>query len=446
MNRIFAMALLILVVGAAGGVLAADGAESLEHWAQRAPIKFPADGENRLVEFPLTNEIFHYAKSDLSDLRVAVDETDEKVGYVLRRAADGGQRETYLARLYNRTYLEGRQSAVTADFTQKALKDHLDIITAGDNFRRKTKLEGSDDEKDWQTIREGAYLIKVRDDQHYQDAYEKYTVYFSPNNWRYLRVTVFNDPEDRGPVEIREIRAWRYIERPPETVPVAVANRSLAAIDNGTEIVFDLGYSNLPLHALKLDFAEPDFFRRIRISGRQTKDSVLSVPVESGPPREKKVETPWQHVAVEAIYRFSTGGNADESLEINLEGCRYRYLRLHIDNGGDPPLQLREASFSRLATFAAFQPKFKGTYFLYFGNHQAETPSYDLGHYDERLRRNGVIQAGLGPVEKLTHDEKKIRPWSEQHEAILWFALLAVVGVLGLLIFRQFKGAPKEED
>lgn len=426
--------------------LAAADWEKTESPRRSAAVlaRMPSKG---VVQARITPEVFDLARPDLADLRVA-SEPGGETPYVLRFAKGKTYKTALPVKLYNRTYRANRRSSVTIDFGSGIMKNRIEVATPGTNFRRKVFIEGSDDGKIWEAVREGAFLFRIASDAA-RGGYDKKKISLPDNNQRYLRITVFNAPDDPRRIEVQSVKAWRVIKELAETVAVDIAGSSTEQDKNRNEtyVYLDLGYRNLPLHELRLNFSDANFFRRISISGRNRKKRTITTPVEDGPPREKVVDESWASVTRGAIYRYSSGAAADEALSLNVKGAKYRYLRITIQNGDDPPLRYTGASVDRLVHRVVFQPKDEGNHFLYFGHPGTGRPSYDLKHYVGRLRAEGVAEAALSesmPNPFYTVKEK-MPPWSEKFKWLIWLALLAVFALLGSMVYRQIKGSTESQ-
>ncbi|MFC1671543.1 DUF3999 family protein [Planctomycetota bacterium] len=441
-RRTYAVTVTIILL--AGATCAAAGMKVGE-WSHRAPIDIEKMPPGGVVETAVTPEVFDAARSDLADLRVGSAAGDEGA-YVLRRAQGTSHRTPLDVKLYNRTYVAGKQSSVTIDFGSAVMKNRIDVETPGTNFRRRVVVEGSDDGAKWQTVRDGAFLFRVQAGAGGGE-YDKRSVTLSDNNQRYLRVTVFNGGDDPDRVEVKDVKARRLVRVLPETVPVVVAGSEVKQDEKKrcTYVTLDLGYRNLPLHDLTLRFADGNFFRRVSVEGRNRTERIVKTRVEDGPAREKTVPEPWNRIRGGVLYRYATGGGADEELTLGITGTAYRYLRIEIQNGDDPPLQFQSASANRLVHYLVFPPQADGAHFLYLGNPDARSPRYDLSHYVDRLRGEGVTPASLGAMTANPHyrAEGPTIPWSEQFQWVIWLALLAVFGVLALLLHRQIRDGGK---
>ena len=410
-------------------------------WSHRVSITVPDDCGKGLIELPLSPTAFELAQQSLADLRVT-DGAGVEIGYVVRIADSKAATVPLPVTLYNRAYLPGKQSSVTADFGLQVLKNRIRVVTAGANFRRRLMIEGSDDGEAWQRIREDAFLFRIPKTSA-SKAYDRNIVELPDNRQRYLRLTVFNAADDPERVEIEEVGASRQVAEPPETELVP-GPTTIKQEKSETVIGIDLAWQNMPLYDLKLAFRDDNFFRRVSVLGRNAEQRVIRVSREEGAPVSRTVEEPWTPITNGAIYRYSAGGSVDESQILPLSGAKYRYLQVRIENGDDAPLLRFNGADLRLITYyVAFQSKGARDYFLYLGNPKAGYPSYDIAHYMNRLRSEGVIRpASWSLSPNPDYGAREVIPWSERHKWILWAALLAVGAVLGFLVYRQVKSAP----
>lgn len=444
-TRVVVILVILAMCGGASFALAGEPEPFMAKWSHFAEIRMEQTPGQGIVEVELTPDVFDFARPDLADLRVVA--AAEHVGYVLR-SAEGRVSEVPLSvKLFNRTYAPGKQSSVTVAFGQRVLKNRVRVVTPGTNFRRKAMVEGSDDGQNWQRIVEDVFLFRIAGGPA-GAPYDRSVVALPDNNQRYLRVTVYNGTDDPGRIEIQDVKASRLVRTPPQTARVPIVGSEAIEEERGTEITLDLGYRHLPIHEIELRFSDPNFFRRVLVSGRDRKERIVRTPVEDAPAHEKKVEEPWRHITGGVIYRYSSRGLQDQSLVLSIRGARYRYLRVRVANADDAPLHYQGASVTRLVHYAVFQPEASTRYSLYFGNVEAQKPSYDIRHYIDRLRAEGVHQGALGKaMENPTFGQPEpAAPWSERHKELLWLALLAAVAVLALLIYRMARSAPARAD
>jgi len=412
-------------------------------WSHRARIETTAPVGKGLVEVALSPEVSDLTRPNRSDLR-ALDESGKEIPYVLRMDTGKIESRALPVTLLNRTHIPGQQSSVTADFGGKVLKNRIRIVTPGTNFRRRVMVQGADDGVSWEVVRDGSLIFRIADETGKGAAYERDSIKLPDNDWRYLRITVQNGPDDPEVVEIGNVTATSVLRTPPDTTAVPIVSSKLEEKSRGTEIVLDLGFRNLPLYGLDLNFSDANFARGMEILGRNETEITLRTPVEDSPAHTRKVAAPWTPVCRGTIYRYSSGAGDEESLSFDIQPARYRYLLIRIQNRDDQPLTFTGVQVTRLAEYVEFQPKGSGNLFLYFGNLQAQAPEYDLGKYIGKLRAEGITRAGLGnPEPNPVGPTKKDLPWSERYRFIMWIALVAAMAVLGWMVLSLVRRAPK---
>jgi hypothetical protein len=420
---------------------AAEETVQMAEWSHRADVQLAGEPEAGLAEVPLPPEVLDIARSDLADLRL-VDAAGRQTPHTVRVARGSTRRVELRADLLNRTYRPGESSSATVDFGREVLKNRLEVDTPGTDFRRRVQVEASDDARSWQVARAAAFLFRISRPH----GYEKNEVAIPENDQRYLRITVYNASDDPERVQIRSVRAWQRTHTPAaevllETVRTEVIQQRE---DRRTDITLDLGHRNLPLARLELDFVDANFFRRAEVFGRERLQEVVETPREQAPPVRETREAPWRYITAALLYRYSAGDRADESLTVDLDPAQYRYVQVRVHNQDNPPLALRAARVTRFETYLAFEPRGPGGYTLCLGNPEARKPLYDLPRYADRLRRQGIVGATVGPLQPnpLYGEGGEGPPWSERHRGIIWIALLVAGLVLGLLIYRETKRAP----
>jgi len=433
---------LILLAGAA------RGADNLAQWPRMAVLELPAKAPAGLVEAPLPPEVLAAARADLADLRL-VGPAGTPVPYVLRiDQGTSGQAISYRPqRLYNPVFVAGQTSSVTVDFGNHAARSRVDVDTPGTNFRRRVTVEASADGTAWQTLVKTAWLFRIA---YAIGTYNKNTIALPDNDFRFLRLTVFNAPDDPEQLPIRDVLAW-YVRS--TAAPLAdVPSRSVTTTENAklkaTEIEVDLGYENLPLAEVTPAFADANFLRRVEVLGRNARTRILTEPVENAPPRTREIEEPWNTLTIGSVYRLPAGAGQDSTSGLTLAADGPgRYLLLRIYNGDDAPLKFTGLKVRRYQKYLGFRPEAIGAYKLYLGNSAAVRPQYDLENYAARLRTEGLTTAALGPVVANPQFAVAVTtiPWSERYAWLLWVALLAVGAVLGILVLRQARSARQPE-
>lgn len=411
-----------------------------EDWEFIAPVTLhlTAEASAGIIEMSLSPEIMDRSRPDLGDVRI-IGKDGREVPYVLERTRAVSKTEEFPGRVYNRTFVPGKSSSATADLGRQVRKNRVRVVTEGSNFRRQVMIEGSDNCRNWQTVRRGAFLFRIGASGNTE--YEKDTVSIPDNDMRYFRVTVLNGADDPDQVKITEVLVRHHAVEPARICPVQIAGTSVEQKDRHTILEFDLRYRHMPLRDLKLSFKDANFFRCVRICGRQKKTSIMKHAVEDAKALERRVPEPWTLIRTGAIFRYSGEEGDESSLTIDLSGSSHRYIRVEIANEDNTPLAFTGAEASRHMCLVCFPFQAEGKPRLFFGSPKARFPQYDISHYAERLASKGINAAVAGKAIKNPVFEKTRAPtpWSEKHPVILWVALLAGVVVLGVLVASQMR-------
>ena len=420
--------------------LAAD--PGLSEWSHVSELPVPTKPAQGLVEVALTPELFAIARPDQGDLRLTTP-SGQTVPYVLHTDRGvAGRSVSYTTQLLNPVFVPHQHSTVTVDFGSRAKRTRVDVDTPGTNFRRKVMVEASQDNESWQVLLKTAWLFRIA---YATGSYSKNEIALPENDFRYLRITVFNAPDDPEQINIQQVQAWYSKSEPPKTVDVAT--RSVAVTNDAklkaTLIDVDLGHENLPLDSATFSFDDPSFLRRVEVLGRNRLTYTVSEPVENSQPRFRQYDEPWTPITGGTLYRLPAGENEAPSVDLHvLLSGQYRYLQVRIYNGDDVPLKFGGLQIRRIPHTLAFQPEVAGTYRLYCGNASAPDVHYDLVNFADRLRAQGVVEATLGAVtpNPLFAVETKVIPWSERYAWLLWGTLIVVLVGLGALVIRQARG------
>ncbi len=368
--------------------------------------------------------MYEAARSDLGDLRI-LDPRGEPVPYTVDRGLLGPQPERR-PRVRNRGIVRGGPATAVLDFGGKTGKERLSLRLSGDNFRRRVRVEGSDDGRDWTLLTdEGwAFAIPGPDPTRFE------TVALPENDFALLRVTVHPGPRERERVSIED--AWLPAgERRARRVEVVAPRWSRADEPRSREtwLTLDLGARHQPYQAVDLEIEEERFLREARLDERE--DPPLRVS-DSIAPAER-----WTPAGQGVVYRLEDGGERRESLRIEASG-RARVLRLRIRNRDDRPLRVTGVGVVVPVERLLFEAPREGGYTLTYGAADLRVPAYDLAQtLDEDP---DALPAELGPPVR-REVVADVLPWTERHPVLLWVGLFVVVVALGALTWRALRSA-----
>jgi hypothetical protein len=126
-----------------------------------------------------------------------------------------------------------------------------------------------------------------------------------------------------------------------------------------------------------------------------------------------------------------------EDLALSLGGIHSPRYKLTVANGDDPPLHILGVQVFSMERRVYFDPRGNSILRLYYGDDHLAAPLYDYAKLFQEPEPEAAPRAELGPG---THNfaytgRPDERPWTDQHPAVLWTAMiLAVAGLAGVAL------------
>lgn len=408
-----------------------------QEWGWKTTVA-TGPGTAGMVALPLDEAIYDRMLTPPHDLRL-VNKNNALVPHVVQcgRTTAASRMVARPVRIINRTYEPKRFSRAVLDFGEKAVKNRLKIDLSGENYRRRATIEGGDDGTAWEIIAENNFLFDI----HVPGQAQRVdTLAFPDNNFRYVRLTVENMPDDPDRVEI--FGASAFYEAPvgrPQLARVEVAERNIEQ-DQRTNAIFvivDLGFRNLPLQTVRLDVGNSRFERAYVIEGRNSKRHKIYRRAEEAW-RAEEVETPWSSVSLGNFYRREDQGKIWEATEAVIPHAAYRYLRVTIQNRDDSPLEIRDVTVKRRTCALLFDAPPGAQYTLYGGNSAAGAPAYDFARLVPGLDIATLPQLTHGVIETLRPEEPQV-PWSERYGYLITAGVVVAVILMLAIILPVLK-------
>ena len=395
------------------------------------------------VRIAIPPEVFNESQATLDDLRV-IDENRRLVPHVIHwgRVKETQHLEWQPARLLNETFVPGKYATVTADFGEMTEKNHIMVSLSGQNYRRQALLEGSHDSRVWEVVAEAVWLFDVSLPG---KNFKVDAIKFPTNNFRYLRLTVYNMTDDPRRITIETVKsAFQRTEMEKELVSVPVKQMVVSHDEkkNQTVIEVDLGFRHLPVANLQFESSTSYFYRGYELLGRnESKERVPRKTETKWDTIEREV--PWRSIDRGVLYRIQHKQKVSELLRVENINAPYRFLKICIYNGDNPPLKIDKISLYRRDTSLVFQVQSGQVYTLIGGNPKTGGANYDLARSIQGVDEFKLPVVSLGASIPIPHKEKMV-PWTERHGTLLWTILvLAVIGML-ILIVRSLKKLPSK--
>ena len=406
-------------------------------WTWQRPVTSTYE-EQTYLSLTLDWAVVDESRSDLNDLRL-IDQNTRLVPFSLIREGSAARIEPRWrdATLINKTFKANNYERFVLDLKEPVLKNLLEVSLSGTNFGRRALLEGSSDSVQWETLLEKAWLFRV---ERFSKTFRVDRLSFPDNNFRYLRLTVYQMPDDPRRFEVETARVG-LLEVPslPET-PLTLKSQTplLDEEEKTSGVELDVGSRHLPLATLELDFGDTFFHRAYELYGRYSLVETQKRTTETGFNMAER-DTPWRYLKQGVLYRVRDGETVSQHTAIKELNCSFRYLKLVLRDDDDRPLEIKNVTLKRypLARMVfAYQPG--QNYRLIGGNPEAAAPRFDLARSLPDLKKHDLASAELGSRQILASAVER-PPWSERNAWLVWVALILAVTALSFLVKREIK-------
>jgi hypothetical protein len=296
----------------------------------------------------------------------------------------------------------------------------IEILTKGDDFRRRARIEGGDNGEDWRLLSED-WLVRflVRD----RPSVDSKRVTYPPCRYRYLRVRVLADlskPDDFP--EISSISVFHTVDVPGEyrTLPAVLGPREAdkTPYGPGSAWSIDLSADSVPCEMLSLAIDDDTFARHYDLES-----------IEPGGGTRIITEGELRRLP----------GSKHEAIEIHFAETTAHVLKLRVTDYRNPPLDLRSVQYTapaREVIFARGQD-LGWPLRLYVGNPRAAEPHYDFAAGLAEVVSPAPDRAAIGPQAANPTYRPEPKPWTERWPWVIYVVLgtasLVLLILLGLL-------------
>jgi hypothetical protein len=423
MKRVRILGVFLMVLAVSVGTVHAAGApdieaETLTAWEWYQDVTWEPAEAPRWVDFVLPPTVFDKTRLDLGDLRL-YDSKGQAVPYALRVRRAKDEQRPLKAREFNRVTRPDRTAELSLDLGENPGEHNaLRVLMPGKDVRRRLRLEGSNDDKNWSTL-----LDKV-DWMAFQAGAQKIDVHdfrYPFSRFRYLRVQVQPDRslEDDKPT-LESVSILRSIQLPAEnvTLPAALEPREAVQAEGapGSAWLIDFG-ARVLCEKLSFDVGEEEFVRPFLLQTVLPDERPSSASFARGEWRRQR-------------------GEKQGPLEISFAEVTARRVRLVIIDHRNAPLTLKGVRYTapaRQVVFASANrtPPLR----LYFGNPDAAAPHYDFAATLPEVLEPAPHRARLEELTQNPEHQPPPQPWSERWPGLVYVVLsLASLVLLILLI------------
>jgi hypothetical protein len=412
MTRRLAVAALLSVFALMKIAAAAPLPQAWRFWRYWRAVEIGGAAQPRLVGILLPPEAYARSANRLADLRV-VDDLGNEVPYVLEARHGHTRVETRSVRQLERSFVPGQYTLIELDVGERApFHNALRVETPVTDFIAWAEVAVSDDARDWRIVCDRAPLFRFRK----QSLEGTQILHYSETNARYVRVRILDGNERfalGGVLVLYQVS--EMAERSPVAASLAPAP-SKGAQTSAWRV--DLG-AELPINEVRFETGEAEFSRAVTIE--QSEDG-----------------GEWDWAGEGEIYRFRWGDALREWLRVGFPERWSRHWRVRVANGNNSSLAGALVTLFMTPRRIVFRQQPGRSYSLLYGQSEAKLPGYDLARTAAAKELQAAVPAAFGP-EQVNANYTDPRPWTEQHPAVLWIAVVVVIILLGASALRTLR-------
>ena len=373
----------------------------------------------------LLPEVTARSKSNLADIRLYnIQESDTtEIPYLVEWMGTTIKEKAIPFELINNTYNEKCCSYLTLKFPKKQTINQIKLNLADANFDKSLKIEGSNDNKQWFTIKEHLRIVG------FQNANENYsytTLNFQNTEYFYFRIKF--DDDGSSPISVTEALAFenQLIQGNYSELKIEGKKQTENKKEKTSEIIVDFPFTYLINYITIKSNSKTDFYRNINVYG------------SDGTYKTGKGD-------IENWYMINT--SVFSSLEDNVINCsnsKTKKIKIEIINYDDEPIELSEIkAFSEQCRLIANLPISDNVYLTY-GKENDNAPNYDLVHFKDKIPKElSNVDYGAEQVKiiSITKPAQLI-----ENKMWLWIVMGLVIAVIGYFALSMLKKEQKGDN
>jgi Protein of unknown function (DUF3999) len=367
----------------------------------------------------LSNDIYGKIEADYSDIRVfGINSKNDTIEapYILKFKEGNISQKEIKFKLINQSK-NASGYFYTFEIPNDNTVNQLDIDFNILNFEYNIRLEGSQNQKEWFTVLKDYRILSIKNSNTdfkftklvFPDIKYSYIRLFIPSNKdpQFSNVKIIQNSKTEGNAHTCEIKKTNYLQEK----------------SNKQSIVFVKLKNLQPISKLKIYTQNKfDFYRPIEI--QKLVDSF-------------KINKQWSY-NFETICKGTL--NSFDLSEFNFSNTAAKDIKIVIDNQDNEALKID--SIVVLGNDHVLKVRFgeAATYFLAYGNKNAQMPKYDIEHFSDKIPEN-LSNLSLGDEKAILNSTKTSSQALFTNKIWLWIIMLVIIALLGWFSFKMIRQA-----
>lgn len=366
----------------------------------------------------LSPEVIARSKSNLSDIRIfnILEKDTIEVPYLMNWLGSNIKEISIPFELINNTYNEKCCSYLTLKFSKKQSVNQIKLNVSDSNFDKSLKIEGSNDNKQWFTIKDHLRIVRFRNAS---EDYSYTTINFKSAEFTYFRIKFDDDGSPR--INVTEAYAFenQLIERKYSDLKILGKRQTENKKEKTSEIIVDFPYPYLVNYITLKSNSSNDFYRNINVYGSHGTINTGKGDIEN-----------WYLVNTSVF-------SSIENNAINCNNSKTKKLKIEIINYDNEPVVIDEVkAFAEQCQLVSKLPASENLYLAY-GKENDNSPNYDLIHFKDKIpNKLSNIDYGSEQVKIVSIDKPgqliKSKVW-------LWVVMGVVLVIIGYFALSMLK-------
>ncbi|MBC7472741.1 MAG: DUF3999 family protein [Candidatus Sericytochromatia bacterium] len=406
----------------------------------------------------LNSDILQKSENGLNDLRIYDKDKTEIPYTILDNIRTKEETINYKVDVIKYSPQKNDDEIITKIKDNNGIRS-ITLNTANKNFRKKIKLSGSQDLKNWdfiasQEIYDFSDNISLKSTQ----------IKFNKNNYLYYKINITkSESTNKDQITLKYKELNLKINENQDTkfkIDSIVASNSPENIEDN--ITYDKKYYNISAVKPSADKLLTETYM-----DSEDKKSIIKINPELPFDKlsfkinnnyyyrkmniyyaDKDEKESYQLLLSSYIYKIPLEKNEEQS-QINFHSNKHKFYKIEIENLDNPPLELKEIKLEWIRKNLFFaQQNTNAEYNLYVGNKNIKKPSYDFSTLvnQENWFKQKYRSVSLTNVTENKDFKDSLSP--EEKEKTQINILVTIIGiislVLGLWIYRMIKQTPKK--
>lgn len=363
--------------------------------------------------------------SNRNDLRIynIGDDTTE-IPYLLQDLGNKTEVKDVAFDLVNQTR-DANSSYVTLKFNGKKLVNEIRLDVGQANFDKWIKVQGSQDNREWFTIRERVRIVGFDNGE---ADYRYTTLKFRPMEFAYFRV-VIDDSNSPG-IEITGAHAYEVTTDTGRYEALKISDRSITENrkEKTTIAMIELAGSNFIDHITIAPDTKDDFYRNINLYYLSGVTKTQTGQVEH-----------WTLASTGIFTSIGDQAQAGNTTTLPCYGFKTNRLKLEIINLDNQPVKLGDIKvYSESVRLISKLPG-NGDLVLAYGKENCPAPQYDLVHFSKNIPSE-LKQALLLDETAISREAAAKKDPLIEDKVWLWVAMgaiLLIIIVFSLSMLRK---------